>query len=380
MAIPAAAPATGTRRVAIVASAGEALRHLETALLAQIAGLGHRLLVIAPEFSNDDVSALDEVGSERELFPVDPPGLKLFSDWKGINTLKSTLAAWNPHVVLGCGSKPMVYAALAAEAAEVERVVVLIDSLPQNRFAGALAADEMPAWRYGQALRAASEAVFYNRDDIALLRRLGLVPPDLQTHVVAGAGIDLEKQPLQDLPPLTQGLVFLMIAPLDRRKGVVEYCKAAAEVQARAPNTRFILAGASGKGPLALTAEELETFGGAVEYVGNPADTRELIASCHIFVYPAHSEGMPQRVLEAMAAGRPIITTDVAGCRDTVDERVNGCLVPAGDATALAAAVESFLKRPDLIPPIARASRMKAERFCGIDTVNRSMLAALGLE
>ncbi len=104
-----------------------------------------------------------------------------------------------------------------------------------------------------------------------------------------------------------------------------------------------------------------------------------LLAQCHIFVYPSHAEGMPQPVLEAMAAGRPIITTDVAGCRDTVDERVNGCLVKAGDARALAAAMESFLKRPDLIPSIARASRAKAERFCGIETVSGSLLAALGL-
>ena len=88
---------------------------------------------------------------------------------------------------------------------------------------------------------------------------------------------------------------------------------------------------------------------------------------------------MPQPVLEAMAAGRPIITSDIIGCRDTVDERVNGCLVKAGDAEALAVAMESFLKRPDLIPPIARASRAKAERFCSIASVNPPLFAALGI-
>jgi glycosyltransferase involved in cell wall biosynthesis len=171
-----------------------------------------------------------------------------------------------------------------------------------------------------------------------------------------------------------------MIAPLDRRKGVVEYCKAAREVRARAPNTRFLLAGAAGEGPLAVAAHELEALGAAVEYLGPADDIGALLAKSHIFVYPSHAEGMPQPVLEAMAAGRPIITTDVVGCRDTVDERVNGCLVKAGDAPALAAAMESFLKRPDLIAPIARASRAKAERFCGIEAVNGPLLTALGLE
>jgi len=87
-----------------------------------------------------------------------------------------------------------------------------------------------------------------------------------------------------------------------------------------------------------------------------------------------------QNVLEAMAAGRVLITTNVSGCRDTVDERVNGCMVPARDSEALAVAMESFIKRPDLLPTIARASRAKSERFCDAQMVNRSLLTVLGLE
>ena len=89
---------------------------------------------------------------------------------------------------------------------------------------------------------------------------------------------------------------------------------------------------------------------------------------------------MPQPVLQAMAAGRPILTTNIAGCRDTVDERVNGCLVAPRDAEALAEAMESYLKRPDLIPAMARASRAKAERFCTAASVKRSMMDMLRLE
>jgi glycosyltransferase involved in cell wall biosynthesis len=123
----------------------------------------------------------------------------------------------------------------------------------------------------------------------------------------------------------------------------------------------------------------LAALGSAVEYLGPAEDVAALLSQCHVFVYPSHAEGMPQPVLAAMAAGRPIITTNVAGCRDTVDERVNGCLVEPRNPRALAAAMESFLKRPDLIAPIARASRAKAERFCGIETVNSALIAALGL-
>lgn len=379
MAMPAAAPATAARRVAIVTPGGEPLRQLEGALLAEIAARRHRILAVAPEFSEGDVDALDAIGAERAACSAERHALKLYADWKAIAGLKAILAGWGPHVVLACGSRSMIYGALAAKAAGAERVVLLFGALPEHRFAGELAPDEMPAWRYAQALRAADAAVFCNRDDAVHLRRLGVMPPHLPTIVVAGAGVDLESHVLLPLPPLSQGLVFLMISALDKRKGVIEYCKAAHELKARAPNTRFLLAGSRSEGPFGLEPETLAALGGAVEYLGPAADALALLAQCHVFVYPSHAEAMPQPVLEAMAAGRPIVTTSVAGCRDTVDERVNGCLVEPRNARALAAAMESFLKRPDLIAPIARASRAKAERFCGIKTVNSALIAALGL-
>jgi glycosyltransferase involved in cell wall biosynthesis len=238
----------------------------------------------------------------------------------------------------------------------------------------------MPAWRYAQALRAADAAIFHNRDDLALLKRLAIVPPHLPTAVVPGAGVDLESRKLLPLPPLGQGLVFLMIAPLDKRKGVIEYCRAAEELRARAPNTRFLLAGTPGEGPSGLNPRVLSAFGTAAEYLGPASDMPALLSQCHVFVYPSHAEGMPQPVLEAMAAGRPIITANVPGCRETVDERVNGCLVEPRNPRALAAAMESFLKRPDLIAPIARASRTKAERFCAVGSVNSALMTALAIE
>jgi glycosyltransferase involved in cell wall biosynthesis len=379
MAIPAAVPASEPKRVAVVTQAGEPLLQMCESFLGEIRARNHRVLAVAPRFAAGDIAKLDEIGIEHAAFAAEPGGMRLFSDWKAVGAVKAILADWGPHVVLGCGAKPMVYAALAARAAGVERVVLLVDSLPQGRFAGAIADDEVPAWRYGQALRQADEAIFHNRDDVALLKRLGLMPPALPANVVPGGGVDLQHRELLALPPLNQGLVVLMIAPLDRRNGIVEYCEAAAEVKARAPNTRFLLAGRAGEGASGINPEKLAALGDAVEYLGAPADVGALLARCHIFVYPAHVGGVPQRVLEAMAAGRPIITTDVPGCRETIDERVNGCLVRAGEAKALAAAIESFLKRPDLIPSIARASRAKAERFCSLEAVNPRILAALGI-
>jgi glycosyltransferase involved in cell wall biosynthesis len=382
MAIPAAAPLSPSpvarsHRVAIVTSAGESLRQLRSSLIREIMGRGHRVLVVAPDFRPGDASALAELGADRAVLDPEPGGLRLLSDRKAVAALKATFVNWSPDVVLGCGSKPMVYAALAAKAAGIKRIVVLANALPLHRFSGVLAADEMPAWRYGQALRVADAAVFHNQDDAVLMQRLGILPPSLPTVVVPGAGIDLDRNKPLPLAPFNSGLVFLMHAPLDRRKGITEYCEAARYLRERTPSTRFLLAGAPTEGSHAVSAEGFA--GSAVEYHGAPDDPSELLAACHVFVYPSHGEAMPQSVLEAMAAGRPIITSDVTGCRETVDERVNGCLVRPGDAESLATAMESFLKRPDLIPSIARASRAKAERFCGLDRVRGPILTALGL-
>lgn len=380
MAVPAPALTTSVRRIAVVCPPGKPLQQLRASLLGEVLGRRHRVLAIAPEFSAQEARELDDMGAERAQFSPEPHGLKLFADWKAIGGLKSILAGWAPHVVLACGGKTMIYAALAAKAAGAGRVVLLIDGLPEHRFAGALAADEMPAWRYGQALRAADEAVFYNRDDLSLLKKLGILPDAVAATVIPGAGIDLDHHTVLPLPPLGQGLVFLMISCLDKRKGVIEYCEAACALRQRTPNTRFILATIPGEGATAIDLGDLMQYSSGVEIAGADSEARGLLNECHVFVYPSYGEGMPQPVLEAMAGGRPILTTNVAGCRETVDERVNGCLVEPRNTVALVEGIESYLKRPDLIPAMARASRAKAERSCNVKAVKRSLLTALALE
>jgi glycosyltransferase involved in cell wall biosynthesis len=380
MAAPTPAAAAAAKRLAIVVSSSDVLRRLGGSLIADVVARGHSVLALAPHFSAGDARALDALGIERAAYLANPGGPRLYADWKAAGLLKAVLAGWSPDIVMAFGAKAVVYAGLAARGAGAERVVLIVDELPERRFAGVLAADEMPAWRYGQALRAADEAVFYNREDHELMQRLGLLPSSLPVATMPGLGVDLARHAIMPLPPLGQGLTFLMIAPLDRRKGVLAYCEAARELRARTPNTRFLLAGAPVDASTGLAPEDLAGDDAAVEYLGSAEDVEDLLGRCHVFVYPSHADAMPQVVLDALAAGRPIITSNVPGCRDTVDERVNGCLVAPGDARALAAAMGSFLKRPDLIPSLARASRAKAERFCSADAVNHTLLAALQLD
>jgi glycosyltransferase involved in cell wall biosynthesis len=379
MAMPATVPAPAVQRIAFVCPPGTPLQQLRDVLIGEVLSRGHRALVVAAEFSRADLRALTELGVEHATFAPETSGLKLFADWKAIGALKRVLADWAPHVVVASGGQTMIYGALAAKAAGSGRIVLIVDGLPEHRFTGALALDEMPAWRYGQALRAADAAVFHNRDDLALMKKVGLVGNSLSVTVVPGAGVDIERQEALPLPPLGQGLVFLMIASLDWRRGVREYCEAAAMLRQRAPSSRCLLAVLPDEGAKAIDMADLERQSD-VEYVGLAEEHADLLREAHVFVYPGCAEGMPRPLLQALAAGRPILTTDVAGCRETVDERVNGCLVAPRDAAALADAMESFLRRPDLIPAMARASRAKAERFGTLAAVRRTMMNVVGID
>jgi glycosyltransferase involved in cell wall biosynthesis len=222
--------------------------------------------------------------------------------------------------------------------------------------------------------------VCLNRDDAGRLGR-GRGGPIV---TIPGAGVDLAAFAPQPLPRLDAGLVFLMTAPLERRRGVLTFAAAARQVAAQAPGTRFRLLGE----PVEVSdiaPGDLARLGGCLERLGTagdrptPAEHLAALAAAHVFVYPALAEGMPQPVLEALAAGRPVIAADVPGARETVDERVNGILVPLDDPDALAAAMLSFVSHPELVASAGRASRLKAERRFDGRTAMRDLLAALGV-
>jgi glycosyltransferase involved in cell wall biosynthesis len=153
-------------------------------------------------------------------------------------------------------------------------------------------------------------------------------------------------------------------------------------VRARHPRTRFHLVGRLDEGnPAAITARELRAWetAGIVTYLGRLEDVRPALSATSVYVLPSYREGTPRTVLEAMAMGRPIVTTDAPGCRETVRHGVNGYLVPARDADALAQAMARFVEAPDLIAAMGRESRRLAEEKYDVHKVNRVILQAMGL-
>lgn len=367
------------RIVAFIGATGRNLIMLRGPLMQALKARGVTVFAMAPSFGSDEEATLESLGIQRATFDMQPRGPRFAADWQIVRALKDKLVALQPDAVVASSGRVLVLALAAAAKARVPRRIALVNALPAATSAAAdpLGASER---QIAGGLKHATAVVFHNRDHHKTMLGLKAISPAVPVTVLPGAGVDLAAFSPQTLPALSPGLTFLMISTLDSARGVLDYCAAATALKARAPHARFLLAGPSGDGPTGLKPEAVRPYAEAVTFLGPLTDVRPVVGDCHVVVYPSHAEGMPRVVLEALAMGRPVITTSSPGCRDTVDDRVNGCLVAPGDVAGLEIAMASFLKRPDLLPSMSRASRLKAERHFGEGDVLRKWLAVLDLE
>jgi len=333
---------------------------------------------------NDSVVArLDSIGVHPHSVPISRAGLNPVSDLRALVALVRLMHHTRPDLVLGYTIKPVVWGTLAAWVAGVPRRYAMITGLGYA-FTGKATRMRARVQRvvkilYRFALSRTHGIFFQNPDDLALFRELGLIPDRIPTMVVNGSGVDLDSYPMHPLP---EGpLRFLMIARLLGDKGVREYAAAAAIVRQTHPGAAFHLVGGLDPNPDAISREEVEnwTARGDIVWHGEQADVRPYLAEAHVFVLPSYREGTPRTVLEAMATGRPIITTDAPGCRETVVDGHNGLLIPARNGDALADAMLRFLSCPEMIDGMAKRSLdIVREKYCS-EKVTASMLEAMNI-
>jgi glycosyltransferase involved in cell wall biosynthesis len=367
------------RRLAIIAPDWASLVRLRGDFIAHVLARRHRVLCLAPDhsFQGDHLRRLEELGAECVSYPLTAEDVRWLPDRRSIRQLAAKLADWRPHAALAYHTKPMLVGSLAARRARVPRIVPLVTDVGE-----ALAADKPPRrWlRLVRAAFAASHAaVFHNAADVRRLGRFGLIGPRMAIVVVPGAGVDLERNRPLPLPECHEGLTFLMLSALRHGKGVIEFCEAATLVRSRRADARFILAGPEWAGADAVSLRDLARYSASLELRGDHDNIGPLLAQAHVVVLPSRREGLSRTLLEALAAGRPVIASDIPGCREAVDELVNGILVAPRSPQALAGAMERLLAHPALLAPMARASRLKAERLFDVREVNAKLTEVLGL-
>jgi glycosyltransferase involved in cell wall biosynthesis len=265
-------------------------------------------------------------------------------------------------VFLSFTIKPNIYGAVAGR-------MLNVASLPNvsglgTAFLGGSAFRRAVLLLYRFAFARTKAVLFQNPDDANLFLKERIVRPE-QVRVLPGSGINLKEfSPI----PLPCDLKFLMVARLLGDKGVREYVAAAGEVKAKYPSATFSLLGElDHQNRSAIREEELEEWirEGTVEYLGSAPDVRPIIAKASAVVLPSYREGLPRTLLEAAAMGRPLIGTDVPGCRHVVRDEVTGFLCDARSASSLAGAMERFadITYERRLEMAANARRMAEEEF-----------------
>lgn len=322
---------------------------------------GHRITVLAPP--DDSVADLEQIGCRFRPLEMSVKGLNPVEDLKLQRRLKRIFREEQPDAILSFTIKNNIFGARAARAAGVP-FVPNVTGLGTAFLSGGLL-QTIAERLYRRAFGKLPVVFFQNEDDRDLFLDRKLARAD-QARLLPGSGIDLLRFARVEMPSANAPPVFLMIARLLRDKGVIEFVEAAQRIKARHPKARFQLLGATdSENRTAIDTATVEGWvaEGVVEYLGTTNDVRPAIAAASCVVLPSYREGAPRTLIEAAAMARPLIATDVPGCRAVVDPGVSGFLCEVRNADSLAIAMEQFLAlSPDARAAMGQAGRAKMER------------------
>ncbi|MES2979248.1 MAG: glycosyltransferase family 4 protein [Pseudomonadota bacterium] len=372
-------------KVMIVLNTAWNLQNFRAGLIRGMIAAGYEVVAVAPPDAY--VARVQALGCRFIALPQSNHGTAILTELLLVWRFWRLLRAERPAAYLGYTIKPNTYGSALASSLGIA-VINNVSGLGTAFLRGGWLARVVRAC-YWLGLRKSRRVFFQNPTDRELFVQLGLVQPS-QTGLLPGSGIDLQafrpppppKDPSADEG--TSGLVFLLVARLLLDKGVLEFAEAARRVRQRFPQARFQLLGFVDEGnPRGVRRAQLQEWVGKgdIEYLGTTDDVRPFLCAADCVVLPSYREGTSRALLEAAAMGRPIIATDVPGCREVVDDGVSGLLCQPRDAGSLAHAMERFLQLgPDPRARMGEASRALVEARFDEQLVIKAYLSTLLLE
>lgn len=347
---------------------------LPLALAARQAGFDVHVATMA----GPAVARIRAQGFEHHEIGLSRSGMRPWTELRSLLAFLALLRRLRPTLVHSVTIKPVLYGGIACRLAHVPAYVAAISGLGymfMHRRGWRRSLRGLALLLYRLALgHPNSRVIFQNSADRDVLLSARAVRP-AQVVMVRGSGVDLRRFAPQPFP---QGAVtIVMAARLLRDKGVGEFAEAARLCAQRGLGLRWRLAGSPDPGnPASIHLATVQAWhaAGLVDYVGECDDVAAFYAAAHIVVLPSYREGLPKSLIEAAACGRPVVTTDVPGCRDALEAGVTGLLVPPRDALALADAVAQLAADASLRERFGAAGRALAEREFGLEQVVQAHL------
>ncbi len=345
---------------------------------------GHRVIALTSPASARARHRLHEAGVEHFDTPLRGGTISPLRDLQFQTMVSDILKAQRVDALLAYNPKCIAFGPIAARRAGVKNVAALVTGLG-FAFTGRSLARRCVRFfstRLYKRSLAACDAVFFqnqiDRDELAALGVLANVP-NARVHMIAGSGVDLDFFPAQPVPTQTH---FLMISRPLKDKGVAEFAQACKIVRASNPAIRCTLICAWDDNPSSFTRADIARWAqdGCFNAVDEVEDVRPHLGACTTFVLPSYREGTSKVVLEAMATGRAIISTDAIGCRDPIEPGVNGLLVATHSASELAAAMLELAHDPTRNAAMGAESRGIAQEKYNAKPIDAAILRALNLD
>lgn len=373
-------------KIAIIGNQAFTLLKFRGPLIKRLIDKGYRIYALAPEFSPKLKRQVEDLGATPIEVSMSRSGMNPFRDLMDMVGLYKILKDLEPSLCLTYFTKPVIYGNMAAQLCNISHRFSMIEG------AGYVFNDEAREGirsyflrkivknLYKIALNGVSNVFVLNEDDEELFIQENILSKEKIVRI-PGIGIDTQKYNYSE--PDTSPVSFILVARLIEEKGVNEFIEAGKRIKKNYPDrTRFILVGGVDDNPSTLTREYLEGLNeeNIIEWVGHVPDVRPWLKKSSVFVLPSYyREGMPRSILEAMSMGRPIITTDWVGCKETVEEGENGFLVPIKNSEKLVKRMIYFVKNPKKIKTMGDNSRAMVLNKFDVNNVNDLILDTMNL-
>lgn len=367
-------------RIAVLSSHTPSLFWFRIDMMRCFIERGHEVYALGNEAEADWKDRFLEHGIIYRHIKVQRNGTNPMKDIKSIGSIKAVLAEVKPDKIFTYQAKTIIYGTIAANRLGITEVYPLIAGLGSLYLKDDIktkAIRTILMREYKDAMRKCPSVFFQNSDDEETFRQKKAIKKQ-KVVLLHGSGVNLDKFTVQPMP---EQFAFLCISRLIRDKGVYEYLEACKAIKKKYPSIRCLMVGPFDTNPSSLTKEELQRFidDGVIEYFGEQTDVVPFLAQCSVYVLPSYREGTPKTVLEAMSCRRAVITTDAPGCRETVEDKVNGLLVPIKDVDAIVGAMTYMIEHPEEVDRMAKAGREKAEELFDVNKINAKICETMGI-
>ncbi len=370
-------------RFLLIASYPQSIYEFRGDLIKELQEKGYEVHVAAPfkdiDEQDSEFKNLKTLNIHLHSYSLNRRGTGVVQDLKTFIDLFKLIIKVSPQYVLAYTIKPVIYGMIASYIGKVPNRFAMITGLgiaftDNSNMSPSSIPSLIIKFLYKISLKLSSKIIFQNKDDRNLFKSLKIISENNKTALINGSGVNLNKYKKSPLP---ENLSFLFIGRYLVSKGIREFVEAAKIIKSNNPQIEFCIAGQREEGEDSITKKELSEWvdSNVIINLGYLADIKPAIENASVLILPSYREGTPRSVLEAMAMGRPVITSDAPGCRETVIKNFNGFLVPVGSIEEIVKAINFFINNPDSIKEMGSHSLKLVKEKYDVKIINKIMLS-----